>query len=147
MFVKTTLYIIICFCLQHDPQLHHHASQSGEPLMSPQTASSARLTHADLGHLPVRIDNSMYNVVSFSLLLLVAAIVPPLPRSAHKRYSEKIRNNLFHTKKQIGHHYKVLQENFYLNGYTVGFHSQTKTLEPHYTGEDFAVRSNTYVQD
>ena len=63
MFIKTTLHIIICFfCFQHDPQLHHHASQSGGPSMSPQTGSSARLTHADLGPLPVRIDNSMYNM-------------------------------------------------------------------------------------
>ena len=69
MLIKTALHIIICFCFQQDPWLHHYASGSAGPSLSPEIARSAR-------PLPVRIDNSMYNIESLSLLLHVAVIVP-----------------------------------------------------------------------
>ena len=61
MLIKTTLHIIICFCFQQDPWLHHYGSGSAGPSLSPEIARSAR-------PLPVRIDNSIDNIKSLSLL-------------------------------------------------------------------------------
>ena len=70
MLIKPAIYIIICFCFQQDPQLHHYASESAGPSLSPEIARSARPS-------PVRIDNSMYNIESFSSLLLHVAVIVP----------------------------------------------------------------------
>lgn len=40
--------------IQRDPRIHHHPSLSSSPSMSPEIGRSARLSHADLGPLPVR---------------------------------------------------------------------------------------------
>ena len=74
---RMLIQIIISFCFQRDPRLHHHAS--GGPSMSPEIARSARLNHADLGPLPVRIltvPYGIWNIESFfPSLLHVAAII------------------------------------------------------------------------